>query len=187
MVQLKVIESFSSRYCSNPKCSKVNPQPIENFSPRGKGQKLRKQCKTCVKKSIDRWVKSHKKLAAKYQHNYYVKNKNTYWIKRSEWRKKNRWNDRQVLWKQKGLKNADGSFFKYHDYEVMFAQQGNKCAICRSENHGNVNWNADHDHKTGFVRGILCHCCNSALGYSKDSISTLMGMIEYLKRSRTNA
>lgn len=43
----------------------------------------------------------------------------------------------------------------------------------------------DHDHKTGAVRGLLCHNCNRALGLFQDSISNLENAIDYLKRATT--
>ena len=43
----------------------------------------------------------------------------------------------------------------------------------------------DHDHKTGKVRGLLCHNCNRALGLLKDSTEYLENCISYLKRVTT--
>lgn len=39
----------------------------------------------------------------------------------------------------------------------------------------------DHDHETGEIRGLLCHGCNSVLGFSKENIQTLENTIKYLK------
>jgi hypothetical protein len=39
----------------------------------------------------------------------------------------------------------------------------------------------DHCHTTGKVRGLICHSCNSMLGYSKDSQKTLEKAILYLR------
>ena len=48
------------------------------------------------------------------------------------------------------------------DYEALLTAQGGGCAIC-----GNPpktrRLDTDHDHKTGAVRGLLCHRCNRAL------------------------
>ena len=48
------------------------------------------------------------------------------------------------------------------DYDRLLAAQGGGCAIC-----GNPpktrRLDVDHDHRTGKVRGLLCHRCNRAL------------------------
>jgi len=38
-----------------------------------------------------------------------------------------------------------------------------KCGICGAP-HGTVTLVRDHDHRTGYIRGILCNLCNSWLG-----------------------
>ena len=75
-------------------------------------------------------------------------------------------------------------------YETMLAAQGYRCAICRTDDPGvgkekrRGSWNVDHDHATCEVRGLLCRGCNVALGAVRDSVTTLVAMIEYLgKRS----
>lgn len=48
------------------------------------------------------------------------------------------------------------------DYEAMLAGQGGVCLICgRAPKARSLN--VDHDHKTGKVRGLLCHQCNRHL------------------------
>jgi hypothetical protein len=51
------------------------------------------------------------------------------------------------------------------DVAVMFARQDGRCAICGSVNPACV----DHDHDTGFVRGLLCRTCNMVLAYFENT------------------
>ena len=67
------------------------------------------------------------------------------------------------------------------EHQEMYEEQNGCCAICGNE--GNGKWKklcVDHCHKTGKVRKLLCHHCNTALGLVGDNVSTLQKMIEYL-------
>jgi len=44
-----------------------------------------------------------------------------------------------------------------------------KCAICKVAD-GEATLVRDHDHETGFIRGILCDLCNSWLGVHESNI-----------------
>lgn len=46
----------------------------------------------------------------------------------------------------------------------MVAVQGNRCALCGSDNPKAPRWCIDHDHQSNKIRGLLCHSCNTALG-----------------------
>jgi len=62
-------------------------------------------------------------------------------------------------------------------------QQDNCCAICGSKTPNIKNtWFADHDHKTGKFRGVLCGKCNAVLGYANDSPKILSAAIQYLNK-----
>ena len=61
------------------------------------------------------------------------------------------------------------------DYDLMFAEQSGKCAICGTDtptrtgrrrmlNGDSHPFHVDHNHETGGVRGLLCPSCNKALG-----------------------
>jgi hypothetical protein len=71
----------------------------------------------------------------------------------------------------------------------IFNKQNGVCAICfqkerskRKPNHFGINKLAvDHDHKTGKIRGLLCNCCNTAIGRFNDSIAVLQNAISYLE------
>ncbi len=75
------------------------------------------------------------------------------------------------------------------DYEAMFVAQGGLCAICRKaetkkNRYGGVRRLAvDHCHRTGKVRGLLCHKCNSGIGYFSDDPVLLLVALRYLEAS----
>lgn len=74
------------------------------------------------------------------------------------------------------------------DYEKMIIFQNGVCSICnKSERRKGKNGkilplNVDHCHKTGKVRGLLCHLCNVSLGGFQDSEEILLKAINYLKK-----
>jgi len=62
----------------------------------------------------------------------------------------------------------------------MLASQGNACAICRTAFSDDNNPDIDHCHKTGAVRGLLCHPCNMGLGGFKDDPALLSAAAQWL-------
>lgn len=75
------------------------------------------------------------------------------------------------------------------EYEKLLEQHDHKCAICGSTGF-TIHPNGpllvvDHDHKTGKVRGMLCHNCNRALGLFQDNIDALKQAIRYLEGATT--
>lgn len=66
------------------------------------------------------------------------------------------------------------------EFDSMLESQNGVCAIC-SGPASKRDYHVDHDHKTGKVRGILCHYCNLGLGNFKDSEELLTKAIRYLK------
>ena len=71
------------------------------------------------------------------------------------------------------------------DYFNRLAEQGGRCAICRTDQPGGRGITrplaVDHCHSSGRVRKLLCHRCNGALGMVSDSPEILARMIEYVK------
>jgi Recombination endonuclease VII len=94
------------------------------------------------------------------------------------------------------------------EYRCMLASQDGCCAICRSATsdlrrngqggkrrieHGwpsvagkgdHLGFIVDHDHKTGKVRGLLCHPCNAGIGLLKDNPELLVAAANYLMKSK---
>jgi len=70
---------------------------------------------------------------------------------------------------------------------TLYDKQGGVCAICQTEGFKmlgghNSGMNLDHCHKTGVVRGLLCHNCNRGLGLLQDSPTYLRRAAEYLEK-----
>jgi hypothetical protein len=40
----------------------------------------------------------------------------------------------------------------------------------------------DHDHKSGKVRGLLCSCCNTGIGFLKDDPRIMRKAADYVER-----
>jgi hypothetical protein len=70
-------------------------------------------------------------------------------------------------------------------YDALMKQQGSACAICKTPNWADYPPHVDHDHKSGRVRGILCRCCNVAIGLIKDNPKTARTLADYLERNAT--
>jgi hypothetical protein len=69
------------------------------------------------------------------------------------------------------------------DYEALLVAQSGRCAICRKKPE-KVRLAVDHDHVTGKVRGLLCTCCNTALGKFNDDVNLFQTAIDYLERAK---
>lgn len=70
------------------------------------------------------------------------------------------------------------------DYEQMLINQGGNCKICNCPQDTYKRALAvDHCHKTGKVRGLLCHSCNIGLGAFRDNTVLLEIAIDYLNAS----
>jgi nitrate/TMAO reductase-like tetraheme cytochrome c subunit len=77
--------------------------------------------------------------------------------------------------------------------EAMARQQSNRCAVCEEaitpEYTGSTDTTAhvDHNHRTGKVRGLLCHHCNKAIGHFKESTKIMQNAISYLRQFEEKA
>lgn len=67
------------------------------------------------------------------------------------------------------------------EWQALFTAQGNRCAICGETDPPTKNkWHTDHCHKTGRVRGILCHYCN-AIVHKHATAAVLRRAAEYVE------
>lgn len=111
--------------------------------------------------------------------------------RKRQWRIENKeaFNAYKREWRQKrdSLKNRDEWMRQRYgitlkEYDAMFAQQGNVCAICKLSDEKTMH--IDHDHETGKVRGILCSQCNQGIGLLRENQSSIARAIQYLLAAR---
>lgn len=65
-------------------------------------------------------------------------------------------------------------------WDELFQSQGRMCAICKVERPGCKQWQTDHCHRTGKVRGILCAKCNRTAG--NHDATYLRSVADYVER-----
>jgi len=119
-------------------------------------------CKSCVYKNVRKWVSENRERSKTYYRIYNRSQKRKAYAR--EWSLKRKY----------GLDQAD--------YEMRLEQQGGGCAICGGQPNGKDScFHVDHDHKTGLVRGFLCHRCNTGIGSLCDSPALLRKAALYLE------
>ena len=69
------------------------------------------------------------------------------------------------------------------DYNKMLKEQKDSCYICKlSSSKQSKRLHIDHNHKTGKVRALLCHHCNTTIGALKENTMILKNIINYLNK-----
>lgn len=64
------------------------------------------------------------------------------------------------------------------EFDALLEAQGRRCAICKVEPE---QFDVDHDHSTGKVRGLLCPPCNRGLGSFRDRRAVVIAAAAYLE------
>lgn len=67
------------------------------------------------------------------------------------------------------------------EYAAIHAAQGGVCYICRRATGARRRLAVDHDHDSGYVRGLLCKTCNyKVLGHLRDDTEAFQRAIDYI-------
>lgn len=98
--------------------------------------------------------------------------------------------ERSKVWKSKNKDRAKNTDLQakygisFIEHAAIFIEQKGCCAICgiKEKDATRKILFVDHDHKTGKVRGLLCHHCNSGLGYFMDNPENLSKAEVYLMK-----
>jgi hypothetical protein len=133
------------------------------------------QCKDCQKARAKEWYHSHKEYMKEYRLRTTERRKEV----RLRYSKANREKLREYERNYDLLKNYGISRSRYL---LMRKKQGDKCLICEvPQSECEREFNVDHDHKTGNIRGLLCCNCNIGIGNLHDDAKLLTRAIEYLR------
>lgn len=70
-------------------------------------------------------------------------------------------------------------------YEKILKDQNHECGICNRKEtcSREFKFRVDHCHKTGKVRGLLCHKCNAGIGMLGDTLKAIEKAVLYLRRT----
>jgi len=68
------------------------------------------------------------------------------------------------------------------DFEDLKMEQNGKCRICLEQKPLVI----DHCHKTGIIRGLLCHRCNLSIGSFKDNSNLLIRAAHHVENGGLN-
>lgn len=99
----------------------------------------------------------------------------------NEYRRRRYSEDDEYREKQKAIQRRRNYGISDELYAELLGRQDGLCALCGGSPSKRA-LHVDHDHKTGMVRGLLCHWCNTALGAFRDDPKILRRAIEYLGR-----
>ena len=149
---------IATKTCSQ--CKKL--LPVSSFYKSDKGR-CRSDCTEC---------------SAKRNKKYYLENKNKIAATNKKWTQENK----EKIQNAKAQKKFGISL---KEKNQLFKAQGSACAICKStKNTTPRDWDVDHCHVTGKIRGILCSNCNRGLGLFQDNQQNLLRAAKYLDEHR---
>lgn len=137
------------------KCGKLKARTRATFSPRPRNKDgLASVCRQCVRDGNKVWWEAK---GVEYTHA----------------------NKALIVSSQRGWHLKANYDLTVDEYAAILVAQGGVCAICGG---GARTYHVDHCHKTGIIRGLACHRCNTKLLVGcKDSIDVLRAAIAYLE------
>jgi len=155
-------------------CKKCGVEkPISSFNTK------RTVCKLCHAEKCRQYDLEHREARIAYLRKYKKEHPEANRIRCRQWYRKNRIKSLLRASKQAATKRGYMPCSATID-EVAKLQTGYCYACGVSEEEFSRPLCLDHNHRTGKVRGWLCHDCNTALGYTHDSKEKLAQLIAYL-------
>jgi hypothetical protein len=167
--EIAVVGRYSNGTCKQCKRVAVR-KSIGQFCPKGHdtfvtGRTKSRNCIICEKERRKKYREENKEKIKTLSKKWYASNK-----------------ERAKISNRAGhLKRKYG--LSLEDYNKLLEEQNNKCAGClRSAKQLKCTFlDVDHDHKTGYVRGLLCRDCNTSLGKLSSNPVILRRLADYLE------
>ena len=169
------------------KCKKI--LPIAEFhKDKSRQDGVYSYCKKCNYENVRKYIEKKPKHYSEYGKRYRVKNHEKLMDYSRKWAINNRTRHIQTScdWQHRNKDRVFANNIKRNfgisvkQYSELLKNQGGVCAICGSIPNAKKRMAIDHDHKTGRIRGLLCHMCNLSLGGFRDDPEMLKAAIVYL-------
>lgn len=134
-------------------------------------------------KRVREWKRKNAEKASNYHKKWYEENKDKV-LKDSARNYEIRLSDPEKTRKSRDAYLQRTFGITIDEYEERLKKQNGVCAICKQPEirRRNKLLSVDHDHDTGFVRGLLCGACNTGIGQLHDSPKLLREAIAYLEK-----
>lgn len=137
------------------------------------------------------YYREHRDEKLEYHKQWRAKNREKCNAANRRWNKKNPEKRKQIARESYHRRKEQYVAYRRHyrtgcdldTYTARWNEQGGRCAICGSPPF-KAHLDADHDHKTGKVRGLLCNRCNTALGNFQEDVEILRKASSYLEKWR---
>jgi hypothetical protein len=163
----------------------------------------RSQCKACRKALDEAYAQANSEKVKAYRSAYRLSNyeqvrarererekressKPGYRERQAEWNKARREQNPEEYRRSLRAAQLRNYGLTEREYREMHQAQNGLCAICGNPQISGRELSIDHDHKTGIVRGLLCHKCNLGIGYFQENIAYLENAIAYLCSFQTD-
>lgn len=168
-------------------------RPLTAFG-RNKNGTLRRPCKPCQKENNRVWRAADLERLRAQSREYYAANRDRAKVVHAKWRAANR--DRIKIvnsaWARANLARRAAAATsrrerrkKHGPGAVLFEAQRGLCGICSVDLRACPprHVHLDHCHRTGRLRGWLCHGCNTGIGLLADDPARMRAAANYVEGS----
>lgn len=171
----------------NKRCSSCKEEKDVSEFPKNKGTSsgLNAQCRVCSSKKHAIYYRMNKSKIQDSHRRWRLNNPETHRARGRRWTRKN-------PEKAKAMYVRSDHGISMDEFQKMHDSQKGLCKVCSKPERAIYRGKTrslciDHNHKTGKIRGLLCHRCNVALGLLEDDFRIVESLLEYIKNDTPNS